>query len=145
MTKYTFGAKHLVFAVAGVVAAGLMIANDQALAQALVSQTTEEITVTGPRTVHRTPTGRKSMTGAPVEEVTLMRRVSYAGLNLNDPMDVKEFERRIHDTAKEACSQLDTLYPENLYPRVTTDKECMKEAVNGGMAQAEMVIKAVRK
>ena len=58
---------------------------------------------------------------------------------------VTELKRRINDTAKDACKQLDTLYPEALYPPLTPKVDCVETAVDGAMAQANVAIAAAHK
>ncbi len=67
------------------------------------------------------------------------RRVSYADLNLRNSADRNELARRINVTAQEACSQLNTLYPADMYPPQTTDRDCVKDAVDSGMTQARSI------
>jgi UrcA family protein len=98
-----------------------------------------EINITAPYTTHRRIIGRTS-TGIPVEELSLARPVSYADLDLRKQADVMEFERRINQAAKQACGQLNTMYPEALYPPMPSDQHCVRDAAFGGMTQANFVI-----
>ena len=100
----------------------------------VVAQQVSEIIVEAPYL--RQQVGRTS-SGAAVELITLTKRVSYADLNLAMQADVEQLNKRIDDTAKGACKQLDSLYP--LDP---TDPNCVKKAVDGGMAQAKVAIAA---
>jgi len=98
------------------------------------AQVEELIVVEAPRVVR---VGR-SPSGAPVELISLTRRVSYADLDLKLHADVRELERRINATAEEACMQL-----AELYPLSDTDMPtCVRQAVAGAMAQAEEAIAA---
>lgn len=47
-----------------------------------------------------------SMIGAPIVQTSVSRPVSYAGLNLANPADVKVLDRRIQSTAEKDCEQL---------------------------------------
>src|SRR5579864_5180539 len=67
-----------------------------------------EVKIEAARSVERVGT---SATGAPIEIVQLTRHVSYADLDLTTHRGALELERRINDTARAACKQLDTLYP----------------------------------
>jgi len=103
----------------------------------VVAQQVSEIIVEAPRAV--TQQVGRTPTGVPVELITLTRRVSYADLHLAQSADAATLEARINATAKEACKQLDTLYP--LLP---SDPECVKKAVDGGMVQAKAAIAAAK-
>ncbi len=101
------------------------------------AQLEEMIVIEAPRVV-RQQVGRSPTTGAPVELISLSRRVSYADLDLQMHADVMELERRINDTAEEACMQL-----AELYPLGDTDMPtCVRQAVAGAMEQAEEAIAA---
>ncbi len=76
--------------------------------------------------------------GAPIEEVSLSRVVSYADLNLRDPYDTREFQQRIAATARQACRDLDARGHGNL--SVTTNAECVRDAINDAMIQADAAI-----
>lgn len=76
--------------------------------------------------------------GAPVEEVTLTHRVSYADLDLTKHSDAMELKRRVSETARLACEQLDKLYPfdEKEAP------ECTSEATANAESQVDEAISA---
>jgi len=95
------------------------------------------IIVTAPRTVHKEQIGRTAA-GVPIEEVTLTRVVYTGDLDLTKVADMKMLEQRIAFTAKEACEQLDTLYPPATFPMKSDDRQCYKEAVDGAMKQVKM-------
>ena len=124
-------AKQLLLAAVG---AGLALTSIPAMAQP-----SEEITITAPRVVHEM-VGRSPSTGAPIERVSLSRQVSYAGLDLRKQADLTVFEKRVSDTAREACKQLDSLYP--LLP---PDKECLANTTANGMEQARQAIAAANR
>ena len=114
--------------------AGLALAGSPVLSQPM-----EEITVTAPRTIHE-QVDRSSMTGAPIERITLTRQVSYADLDLSKTVDANMLKARIADKAIEACKQLDSLYP--LLPK---DSDCVTKATDGAMEQADAAIAAAGK
>lgn len=124
-------ATRLLFAALG---AGLALTSVPALAQP-----SEEITITAPRVV-REQVDRSPSTGAPIERVSLTRQVSYSGLDLRKQADVTVFETRVSDTAREACKQLDSLYP--LLP---PDKDCLANTTANGMEQAKQAIAAANR
>lgn len=100
----------------------------------VVAQQISEIIVEAPYL--RQQVGRTS-SGSPIELITLTKRVGYADLNLALQADVEQLNKRINDTAEEACKQIKSLYP--LDP---SDPTCVKKAVDGGMAQAKVAIAA---
>lgn len=88
----------------------------------------------------RSVVGRSTI-GAPVEEVTITHRVSYADLDLATRAGAEELRSRVQETARAACKQLDTLYP-------LEDKnapECAGAAVAAAASQVESAIAAVRR
>jgi UrcA family protein len=103
----------------------------------------DEIIITAPYTVHKKLVTRDKG-GIPVEKVSLMRKVSFVGLDLTKPADVAEFKRRVEEVANDACKQLDTLYPESLYPSEGDNKDCVKEAIANAMMQAGQTIPGFR-
>ena len=48
----------------------------------------------------------QTVIGAPIEQMTMSRPVSYAGLDLANPADVKVLDQRIHRTAQQECAEL---------------------------------------
>lgn len=114
---------------------GLAIASGPAIAQEV-----KEVIVEAPRAVVRKV--ERTNTGAPVEILTLTRRVSYADLDLSKSADAATLETRINDTAKDSCTQLDKMIP--LLGR-SDDGDCVKKAVDGAMVQAKAAIAAAQK
>src|SRR5512136_1052571 len=116
---------------AGMVAAAVACAVSGGLA---LAQTTpmEVITVEAERSekVAQTPYG------APVREITIRSHVSYADLDLKTAKGVREFEKRIHETAKSTCKEMDVKFPVQGYG----EDECIKAAVDGAMAQAKKIV-----
>jgi len=84
-------------------AAGLMLAS-AALAAAPPAATADSGTTTAAPIV-REVVGRTEI-NAPIEQLTVSRPVSYAGLNLTNPADVKIVDQRINRTARQDCAQL---------------------------------------
>jgi UrcA family protein len=83
----------------------------------------------------------RSYTGAPIELVTLTRRVSYADLDLTTQSGAAELEKRVNETAQAACKQLDDLYPLT----APGGQSCVKGAVEDAMEQARAAIAAAGK
>jgi UrcA family protein len=100
---------------------------------AFAAEQTEGVTVEAVRqakVVGRTPSG------VPIEELTLKRTVSYADLDLKTQAGAAELEKRVKDTAKAACDELDALYP-------LTKSEgpvCVKRATDGAMVMVRRAI-----
>lgn len=131
MTKYlaTPRAKLALFAVG-------MLAGSAFAVHPVRAVQDDEITVMAPRSIHREVVGRSAI-GAPIEEISLTRRVSYAGLDLRRPSDMNELQRRIKMTANEACDQLNKLYPLDTVP---SDRDCKTDAYNSGMEQVHILV-----
>ncbi len=110
--------------IAGLALAGAVMA---------VEQPTEiTITATGETKV---VVGRSAY-GTPIEEVTLTRRVSYADLDLSKTAGAAELEKRVNQTAKDACKELDARYP--FEPKAAD--ECMRSATKKAMDQVHAVV-----
>ncbi len=108
----------------------------------VIAQTTGELTVIAPRAVHE-QVGRSSSTGAPgtpIELISLSREVNFGDLDLTTESGAQTLKGRVIDTAKQACAELDKLYP--IEP---PNVDCVKAAADEGMAQANMVVAAARK
>jgi UrcA family protein len=133
--------KYAAFAALGLLA-GSLAPMHHAIAQSSFTQSDEQITVGTPRTVHRQFVGR-SASGVPIEELSLTRHISYADLNLNNPADRNELARRITFAVNRACTQLDNLYPDSVFPPVY-DHDCRAQASNEGMAQMRAVLVSSR-
>jgi UrcA family protein len=123
---------------AAVLAGGALMAGAPAMAQQV-----SEITVVAPHAVHQRTSSTPS--GVAVEVVSLTRRVGYGDLDLATPSGVAAFTARIAETAKQACSQLDTLYPDSRYPADPANQDCVKTAIDHGLAQATIVIASAGK
>lgn len=121
---------YLAFTTVAGVLGGLLVASAPVFAQ-----DQEVITVVAPREMVKT-VGRSTI-GAPIQEVSLSLTVSYAGLDLTKKSDYTEVEKRINDTAVEACKQLD-----KMYPLMEADKSCVTKAADGGMTQLKAIVAA---
>lgn len=123
-------AKYVVFASVAGLAGSLLIASSSAFAQEK-----EEVTIVAPREMVKT-VGR-GMTGAPIREVSLTFAVSLADLDLTRAADYAEAEKRINETAAEACKQLD-----RMYPLMEPDPVCAKKTADGGQAELKTIVAA---
>lgn len=95
-----------------------------------------EIVVTAPYEVRREVVGRASGTGAPIEVISLTRRVDYSDLDLTRHADVQQLEQRVNEIAREACDQLSQLYP---IAARDGNRDCVTEALRDAMRQVEQV------
>lgn len=100
----------------------------------------DEITVVAPG-VYRERTGRRSYSGIPVEDLTLQRVVDTYDLNLRYDADVEELYRRIDNTVREACDEVERA---SQGAPITTERECIRDARRDAMAQADALIYARR-
>ena len=82
-----------------------------------------------------------STSGVPLEQVTITHRVSYADLDLKTEAGARALKRRVKETARLACKQLDDLYPleEKNAP------ECTRETIAKASLQVENAIAAARR
>lgn len=124
-------------AVGALVAVGLVIPNLPAAAQ----QTEDEevalvVTVTAPRTI-KEEVGTSAI-GATIEVVKVSHDVVVGDLDLARHSARNELDRRIEEAAKEACNQIDTLYP------LGPDPDCVKNAIEGAQAQKDAVVAAFK-
>jgi UrcA family protein len=119
-------------AIALVVASGAAFAQQQGR--------TSHIDVQGGQ-VQVTPVGI-SDTGIPVERFRLDRTVSYANLDLSTVSGVTELKKRVRETAREACEDLDTADPIDLLQ--SDDATCMKVATAAAMRQVKAAIATAR-
>lgn len=101
----------------------------------------EEIVVVAPRLVHK-----KALVGTshrlPVYSITVEHSVSYAGLDLSTPSDAAELRKRIDETAKQICIELDQKYPKTIYVPLGDTKHCVETASAEGQARAQEIIAA---
>ena len=116
---------------AALVAASLMVVSAAAAQPAVVSSFMPNVV--------RLEVGR-THAGMPIEEISLARKVNYSDLDLTTESGVANLRSRIAATAKQACSRLDALYPPTEYPPEPADQNCVKSAIDGGMAQATTAI-----
>lgn len=120
---------------------------------------------TGPATAQEKPAARKApiatitVTAAPYRNIGEISRmtvqghkflvvsasipVPYSDLDLGKDSGADELGRRVRVAARMACHQIDMKYPPHIYPVIGTD-DCQRNAADGGMAEANMVIAAAR-
>jgi UrcA family protein len=109
------------------VAAGCTLASQGVLAQAM-----EVVTVEAVREI----VVGKSTIGAPIKEMTIRSRVSYADLDLTTATGVDTLSKRIKDTATSTCKEIKVDVPVDGW---TVDR-CIKEAVDDATVQVNKAV-----
>jgi len=117
-------------------AAALAASGNAALAQDADSAK-QEITVEAPRSVPM-PVERSPYTGAAIAVTTVRMTVLYADLDLATARDADRLMLRIRNVARDACKQLDRLYPLN------PDENCIDSTVEKAAPLGQAVIAAAR-
>jgi UrcA family protein len=95
----------------------------------------DEIIVIAPG-VQRETTGR-SASGARIETLTTSLYVDTSDLNLRYDSDVGELHRRIRDTAREACNDLDRA---SRGVMLDSDARCIRNATREAMVEADAMV-----
>ena len=83
----------------------------------------------------------QSAVGAPLEQVSLLRRVSYADLDLSTKAGEAELRSRVKRNARAACRQLDRLYP----LEIKNAPQCIKKAIAEASRQVDAAVAAAQK
>lgn len=111
-------------------------------ASALASNKLPSITVQA--VASKAVVGRSTI-GAPIEQATLTRRVSYADLDLTTYTGAMALKRRVREAASDACRKLDDLYPLEERQAPTCRAKAVADAsrqVDAAIAGAQRVAKA---
>jgi UrcA family protein len=124
--------KHgaLWLAAAGLILVGGAVVAAEPISEVTISASREAKIVVG-----------KSPIGAPIEEITLTRRVGYSDLDLKSKAGADALEQRVADSAKAACEELDKHYP--LMQKTSAD--CVKTANANAMVQVKAAIATAAK
>jgi UrcA family protein len=101
---------------------------------------TPQITVQAHQKVNTKQVG-VSYTGIPIEEIQLTRHVGYSDLDLSSPQGRATLDKRIKETAKKACEQLNTLYPLEQWI-ADDDQTCVDRAIDAAVTQEKTIIAA---
>ena len=88
--------------------------------------------------VQVTTVGR-SYTGIPIVDYSFQRAVSYANLDLSTSSGAAELQKRVRETAKEACETLSAADP---LDAPDDDGTCVRDASAGAMKQVTAAIAA---
>lgn len=127
--------RHVISEAAVLLAAGLCIGGLALAADALPVVTIEADGL--PTTI---AIGHSAV-GAPLEQVSLMRRVSYADLDLSTRAGEAELRNRVKRNARAACRQLDQLYP----AEIKNAPQCIKKAIAEASRQVDAAVAAAEK
>ncbi|MGQ0532160.1 MAG: UrcA family protein [Caulobacteraceae bacterium] len=100
----------------------------------------DEIVVVAPGVV-REPTGRRTSSGIPITDLVTQRLVTAKDLDLRYDADVNELHRRIRVTAEDACNDIERASAGML---ITSDRECVRDAMRDAMAQADALVYSAR-
>ena len=107
-----------------VAAAGCTLAS-----QGLFAQAMEVVTVEAVREI----VVGKSAIGAPIKELTIRSRVSYADLDLTTAEGAATLEKRVKDTAASSCKEIKVEVPVAGW----TVEKCIKDALDGAAPQID--------
>lgn len=127
---------------AGFACAGMLMAAGWAMPATMAgAQTPEgsqtEITVEAPRSVPMR-IERNPYTGAAIAVTTVRMSVLYGDLDLTAPRDADRLMLRVRNVARDACKQLDRLFP------LDPDETCIDKAVDNAAPLATAAIAAAR-
>jgi len=78
----------------------------------------------------------KSAIGAPIKELSVRSRVSYADLDLATPAGADALKKRVEDVAKSSCKEIKVDVPAE---GSTVDK-CIKDAIAGAAPQIDKAV-----
>jgi UrcA family protein len=104
--------------------------------QGLFAQAMEVVTVEAVREI----IVGKSAIGAPIKELTIRSRVSYADLDLTTAEGAATLEKRVKDTAASSCKEIKVDVPVEGW---TMDR-CVREATDDAMIQVAKAIEAAK-
>jgi UrcA family protein len=104
--------------------------------QALYAQAMEVVMVEAVREI----IVGKSAIGAPIKELTIRSRVSYADLDLTTADGAATLEKRVKDTAASSCKEIKVDVPVEGW---TMDR-CIREATDDAMVQVAKAIEAAK-
>jgi UrcA family protein len=104
--------------------------------QGLFAQAMEVVTVEAVREI----IVGKSAIGAPIKELTIRSRVSYADHDLTTAAGAETLEKRVRETAASSCKEIKVDVPVDGW---TVDR-CIREATDDAMAQVAKAIEAAK-
>jgi UrcA family protein len=106
---------------------------------ALVAQQPMEVVVEAarPQVTH------SSASGVPIDVITIRHLVSYKDIDISTNSGAEVLKQRIRDAAKEACKDIDKLYPNAFVSSPVS--ACEKSAIDDAMIHANTAIANARK
>jgi UrcA family protein len=111
-------------------------------AEPATHEANEEIIIHAPEmVVKRMPTDPRPLRLQNAEVITGEKAVTFVDLDLSKPGDVMELQRRISDTARDICQELNRRYPRTRF-QVVVDRDCVKTATDEAMAVVKDLIAA---
>jgi UrcA family protein len=111
------------------IGAALIAATSALIANIVVAQNMEQITVQGTRSLKSKIVDRTH--SIPIVDVSLGYGVSTAGLDLASQSGVAELKKRVHEAAMAACREIGRQYPDS----TPNDDVCAKAAVDKAMVK----------
>ena|SRR5258708_7056726 len=123
-------------------AAGLMLGS-AALAATPQAATADSGTATSAAPVVQRDVVGRTKIGAPIEQLTVSRPVSYAGLNLANPADVKVIDRRIRSVAQKDCAELRDQSPGSLDSTISGG-HCVRSAERDARSSLNAAVSAAK-
>lgn len=123
--------KHTTAPLAMIAAAGASLLSVGAYGQAM-----EVVTVEAVREI----VVGKSPIGAPIKELSIRSRVSYADLDLTKEADVATLRKRVEDTARSTCKEIKVDVPAEGW----TEERCIKNAISGAAGQIDQAVAAAK-
>jgi len=137
MREANFASRATALTVPTLAAVAFMAAGSWAVAEQVT-----EITVVAPRGIARVDT---TSAGIPIDSLWITHRVGYADLDLSDPANIKELDKRVKEAAEKGCQELDRVYPDTVYPSFDSARTCVKIAVGNAMSQVDAAVAASQK
>ncbi len=123
-------------------AAGLMLGS-AALAADLQTAGAESATTTSATPVVRQDVVGRTKIDAPITRLTASQPVSYAGLNLANPADVKVMDQRIQSAARQDCAELRDRAPGLMNP-VLSGGHCVRSAERDARSSLNAAVLAAK-
>lgn len=122
------------------VAAGMASAAPAAFSQDDKTVAADDEIIVSPYQIQRERVERNHG-GFGVEALTLSRVVTAEGLDLRYDADVRELFHRVNYTARQVCQDLDDA---TNGASLTSDRECVRDAIRGARPQVEAVVADAR-
>lgn len=102
---------------------------------------TEEITVFAPFVVKKAPAGRSRY---PVTQVTATQGVNFHDLDMSQPGADAKLQERVRLAAENICRTLNRRYPPRIFIPVSSNENCVQDAITEAMVQVRNVEAAAK-